>query len=726
MNLSMLRRRIFRLPHAALFLFCALSLLAGAAPASASSPAQARTLPQENESLQELADRITGRAAFIAELLPRLTAAGFTDDATHPPWTYTSRTLGDALWKLRGAPEILAREEAKLFDAKTPAQNRERGLTKLVRETEYRALRLYGAAHGQPHTRLFREEPRKTPEERVRETLRREQLLQPYLLFVMQHQDPAEPSYNEDGLLELWKARNQPERFVLVREVLRDKALPLAKKNEIAALATDDLAAARALYARAPLALKRERLYAERFRYSSQELLTMPAFLLAPDGLTLLEKPGLLPLAAKPAHRENPALSRRSLPELFPTTLQALLQVFSEKNDTPMPDFPLLKPGETLFLLRQTRDAKSLPIFRATPLQDLATVGPRLLPYSGEDNKRAFFRFFSNPFPSREGYLIAAACTRQELAAHLASLAVLHGAPERSLYGPANEYAVTLSGAGDEAQLGATQKALLEAARLGLRLEAVSGEHQRGIPRDYFDARAHALLPDYQDRLQPMPRLARVESALFFDFLASLADGAGLARLMGPVRAVWHYEGRAPHGAWKELRYEPPARQAAGLSAPGAAPLLSLDRTLLERLNEMERQTALAEDVSSFAGRFCRQKGLKTEGPECGALVRDMRARALTFSAELAGYGIKAPGEQRRAILTLIQLQDSTVLPAARAMLKNSSKSPKERLAELREMAKPELKRIHEEYRLKEKEQLEKEREEREKQRGAKQKKSRS
>lgn len=739
-----------RLPRigVGLFLLCALPCGAFAAPESSSvrivqslpAPAVkpspgALDVPQVQALTQELAETTAQRMEFTATLVPQLIDAGFTDDLTRSAWQYRSRNIAGVLWKLRASPDVFEREKAKVLNSRTPASEREQALLLFVGRTERLAERIRTAVEGKPASRTYSEDQAKPQDLRTQEALARNAALQPYFLFTLEHQaalQPFEYALSDAAMAALWQARANPVQKEFILGVLQDKALPMAKKTEIAVLAVTDIVAAKALYERADLVLNRERLYNDkRAWYMRSELIYTPIAVLAPESAAILEKPGLLPLAATPVASPASALARRALPELFPPSLRAVLRAFFEKGDVPMPEFPYLKEGETLFLLRSGA-VKGIPIFQNTPLQDLAAVGPKLLAYTPE-SKEEFFRFFTNDNHVRSAYLLAASATPQELAAHLASIAVVHSAPERSLYGPVDAYAVTLRGGGVE-QLSELQKALLQAARFGSHIAAWSHPASKNrtpgdddgqtLPR-FFGREADELLPEYLDTLAPMLRMARVESTDFFNFLAPLADEAGLARLMGPIRGVWHFTGYYRDGNWNELRYAP-ARPAV-VNAPGSAlPSLSIAPAQLEALNQVERDSVLLTSFAPAWAHFvCREQDLDVKSPECDARKTEVRKTIAALGEELAGYGIKSPSEQYAAALALLRLQGNSELSAAtRALLKDSAKSPRDRIAAVQELTKPEITRMNEELRRRQSERLKKEREERDAKRETEQKKS--
>ena len=744
------RRKSARLSRigAGLFLLCALPCATLAAqesssvqivqslPAPTLKPASGTlNTPQIQALTRELAEATAQRMEFTAALVPQLIAAGFTDDPSRAAWQYRSRNIAGALWKLRAAPELFEREKAKILNSRTPAPEREQALLRLVSRTEKLAERIRNAVEGKPASRTYSEEQAKPQDLRTQEALARDTALQPYFLFALEHQAALQPlgyAFSDAAMAALWQARANPAQKAFILSALQDTTLPTAKKTELAALAVTDIVAAKALYERADFVLNQERLYNDkRAWHMRSELIYTPIAVLVPESVAVLEKPGLVPLAATPVASPAPGLTRRALPELFPPSLQAVLRAFFEKGDVPMPEFPYLKEGETLFLL-QSGTAKGIPIFQNTPLQGLAAVGPRLLAYTPE-SKEEFFRFFTNGSYVRSAYFLAASATPQELAAHLAGIAVLHSAPERSLYGPVDAYAVTLRGGGAE-QVSELQKAVLQAARFGSRIAAWShpapqnlvAEAANGQVLPRFSGReANELLPEYLDALTPMLRMARVESTDFFSFLAPLADEAGLARLMGPIRGVWHFTGYYRDGNWNELRYAP-ARPAPANALGNALPSLSITAAQLESLNRAERDSVL---LTSFAPAWthfvCREQNLAAKSPECDALGAEVRKSIAALGEELAGYGIKSPWEQYDAALILLRLQGNSELSAAtRALLKDNAKSPRDRVAALRELTKPEIARMNEELRHRQSERLKKEREERDAKRETEQKKN--
>lgn len=734
-----------------LFLLCALPGLPGSAlatPDVSAIPARARpapvqafvpesntlSLPQEQELTRELAEATARRMEFTAALAPQLMAAGFADAPSRAAWQYRSRNIAGALWKLRAVPELFEREKAKVLDSRTPAPQREQALLLFVSRAERLAERIRNAVEGKPVSRTYTKDQTQSLGLRTQQALARDAALQPYFLFALEHQAALRPlgyAINDAAMAALWQARANPVQKVFILSALQDTTLPMTKRTELAVLAVTDIAAAKTLYERADLVLNRERIYNDKPAwYMRDELIYAPLAVLVPESVAALEKPGLVPLAATPVSGPAPILTRRALPELFPPSLQAVLRAFFEKGDVPMPEFPYLKEGETLFLLQSGR-AKGIPVFQNTPLRDLAAVGPKLLAYTPE-SKEEFFRFFTNDRYARDAYLLAASATPQELAAHLAGIAVVHSAPERSLYGPVDAYAVTLRGGGAD-QAGELQKTVLQAARFGSRIAAWS--HPASINRTSGDAIGQTLprfsgretdefLPDYLDSLAPMLRIARVESTNFFSFLAPLADETGLARLMGPIRGVWYFTGYYREGSWNELRYAP-ARPAVASAPYGALPSLSLTSAQVKGLNQAERHYALLTNFAPAWTHFaCGEQNLAAESPECEALEAKVRKTVAALSEELAGYGIKSPSEQHEAAIILLPLQNNNELSAAtRALLKDNAKSPHDRIAAARELTRPEITRMNEELLRRQKERMKKEREARDAKRGAVQKK---
>ncbi len=621
---------------------CLLPALLAASPAKAGPAAP----PQERAAPNELAGRVGDRAAFAAAIAPKLTP--LLQESFYGDEDGRERELlVERLWLLRFAPDVQKKWLEELTAPTVPPDKRHAALRQFDRFMEVCIAEADSLARERNATlwSAFRNALRGGSRdagggdtgrslltaERIEKTKAWEKAFADALLlydiYVTAELDPYDAKPYITLLLGL---KNRDDRL-LAASLIQNGDMAVLRKKALLQKLAEDPAGAREAIAEAgnTAAMERRYLYATRVEGDGDAIL-LPLKSVLPEAEQALEKCDVVPLAASPK-KQKTLVSRqrdRLVPECF---------AFQDK-DGALSALPFLEEGERLYLLLP--DWQGASIFRQTPLEALAYVGPRVVEYTGE-NRDVFLPVLGGGEPSRFWelpVLLAAKCGPEELAAHLGGLAVMAAKRERSLYGPFEDFVHNPAGE---------------------PWSPYSRFDGKDFPRD---TRGEAL------------RLVQVTNPVLIQTLAPLADKDGLARLMGPIRGVWARSGsRYAASPWTEMRYTPKAGSAK-IFPLGEAPVLSLDNKALEAL-VAARERVLLHAWAAFAAReTCRDDERLCAEQYPAALAEmerkfaAMRAKGFVspFDMGAAAYLLEKTAKDGRKREELRAILDDTSLSSAK------------------------------------------------------------
>ncbi len=678
-----------------------------AADAPAGNATSAKPALRYDDVAPALAKAVKEKTAFLAEVQPRLWAAGYRREAGYSR-SDQSRTAAELLWRLRSDPEMQKAQEAILtapvvlkqddgrrsyrrdedYEKRQVRNERIRTLERLLERADYiaRAIQEKDPGDDKAHTPEEKSRRRRDlydapPAERIQETLQRNAGFERYMAFVLSVMRRAGVPGDDRGSWErldrdavpvLWQLRDRPADMETAFVMLKDKLLRGDERASLLQKLIKDPAKAKDEFSRLAETREIKRNYVYIMdAASAYEVISLPLSTLSAPAAQAIEKAGSVPLAATPVASAAPGLAQRRMTELLPRDVRDALQKKKtrshrddEERDTPndaTEALPFLKPGERLYTVidRGARGHTAFPIVEGTPLADLGEFGPQLVEYTPQ-NVYLFGRLLAaaadNPGSSwySRPVLLAAACPPQELAAHLSSLLVMKAERERSLFGSVESFVAKS------------------------KRNANSGGRSSGAPQRVYP----------QDAPGALLRLVKVTDHIVFTGLAPQADAAGLARLMGPIRAVWAYEGPSLDTPWQELRYTPPAPEKAVFAPLGKAPALSLDKPALESIVEKERAFITLAVTQSLSDQECLRQKLPKDSAECAGVWAGVFGRTQTLMKELAGKGFTDPADAGTVAYLLDYVKDDAAVSAKlRAMIDDTAKPAAERVEAMRHMA---------------------------------------
>ncbi len=687
------KRMLYRLPAAAALSACLLFFpascpaadSAGFSAASGSAAAKAGT--EYSEVAPDLARRVREKAAFLAKTEPALWIAGYRDDRDDAPWERQSRRLADRLWQLRFDPELMNAQKALLLtplivikDAERRGRyqrdeedlrqeerrRRVRNLEDLVDQAARMARNIQTGerkAGGDEERSRQAAQRDASQAERIRDALDRAKDHErrfAFALSMLQRLNASGGGVRIDSgtAFVLWRLRDRPEDSETALAVLKERKMNDRRREALLQKLVDNPARAREEFANLTESLALQNAYAFLMDMESPyELISLPLGELSAKAAAAVEKAGAIPLAAKPVAAPAPALTLRRMTELLPKDMRESLENGKQRmsGEESLPSLPFLQPGERLYMVvkGESRAEGAAPVVAGTPLGALDN-GPCVveyvpanahlfsIPLTAGTNSGA--RWYARPM------LLAAACSPQEMAAHLFSLMAMKTERERSLFGPFEAYA-------------------WKPGERENRRRSLDGDAPPAYPRDV----PGSLL-----------RLVKVTEQTLFTALAPQADPTGLARLMGPIRGVWAYEGPSRDTSWLELRYAPKAGTAP--AAPlGKAPALSLEKPALENIVARERAFVTLVLAWNIADGECSEKNMEKNSAECASLWPNALARTRTVMAELADKGFISPIDAAMPVYLLDRHKSDADLTAKlRTIIDDTTKAPAARAEALR------------------------------------------
>ncbi len=627
-----------------------------------------------------LARMVKERAAFFAEVEPLLLAAGYRDDRDDRngrPWKRQRRRLAGYLWQLRSLPDLLDARKAILLapveirkddersgrrrDAEYAREEVLRGralaLEEMVEQARYLARAIRESETGDGARNECRRQTRRdsTPAEGIRAGLDREGASDRYFVFALEMRSrlgtsEENRSIDRRALAMLWRLRDRQEDASTALAILKETRLRRDERDAMVERLVANPAQVRDEFSHLPETLAAKKIYAFLVEQEAPyETISLPLAAVMPRAVGAVEKAGIVPLAAKPVAAPAPGLSMRRLTELLPRDMRDALEKENRPAGAAPAVPPFTRPGERLYMMLDQLDRPDAggAIADGTPLAGLGAAGPRLLEY-GSGYARVFRQVLSAAADNiaiswySRPLLIAAACPPEELAAHLSSLMVMQTERERSLFGPFDAYVWKSENA------------------------------PRDLRRDS---------PDRADHPKDMPgsafRLVKITEQPVFTALAPRADAAGLARLMGPIRGIWAYEGPSRDTPWQELRYEPASVSLPKTEPLGKAPILSLDKAALESIAAKEREFVTLAMAWNALERGCAARQPAPEdNATCAGQWAEALARMQTRMAELFGKGFVSPLDAAMAIHILERHADDAVMTATMTAIINNTAKP--------------------------------------------------
>lgn len=641
-------------------LFPALCLLAGclllpASPALAADKEPAKvparqTVSPDRALLGELADRVRDRALFAAEIAPKLVLLlserryGYRNDGPN--------AIVDLLWELRGRPDIRKEWLDKLTAPNLSAQERERlfrdfedFMAETARQAEEMArqepatgnlwtwFRRNVLGTGAPCDAYQRGATAQTPylraAQRLDEVKAREQAFAGALVLTDVYRKADLDAWDAEPYAKhLLKLQDRPDDLHLAAGLIKSRFVHRHKLDALLAMLVKDPAKARKDIA----ALEKREMLERRYFYVMNDMganstILLPVASLLPEAAKAVEKAGTVPLNAGKGNAGKRLTSRR-LERLLPEEVSLL--------DGGMPQLPFLAKGERLYVI--TWSGQGLPGYRDTPLEIFAPLGSDIVELTRDNFDMYMSMFTDNRNGWFDAYLIAAVCSPEELASHIASVSVVFSAREQSLYGAFEDYERTPD---------------------PRRLALYAKEFPDGFPKD---TPGQAF------------RLTRPDDAAFFPTLAPLADEAGLARLLGPIRGIWTANRAAMDGSWMELRYAP-ADNSAKAGKLGASPVLSLEKPALEAFIKEHELSVIIHLTDDFLYESCRDNK-EARLKKFPATLEETRKK---FDA-VKSRGFVSPYEVGTALrLLTLSADDPEKLSKIRAILDDTSQSAAER-----------------------------------------------
>ncbi|MDL2271737.1 hypothetical protein LJC23_01745 [Desulfovibrio sp. OttesenSCG-928-I05] len=601
---------------------------------------------------------VQDKALFVARVEGELLAAGFDGSLLLPHWERESYLAASLLWSLSPSPRLQERAKANLLDTNRAPGRRLDTLEDTVDV-------LYSIADDVCYAvekRHFSRAPHT-----LNGRLALFETLSPYLPFVgdnlekLQEVEEHGPHNTEAALLALWQLREQPEDLAALFDALTNTGISDTRRQVIARRIADNPENGAALLDEMLTELRRESIYdISNLVEFDLESIGLPYAALFPDtdeksGNACINAEKAIPLTA--SGPQTGLVSVKELSELVPA---ALLEDLRDLGyDARAPELPLNKEGETIYALVGSNQQDAIPVFAGSVLGELAAYGPHILPYT--DETAYYFALFLDR--GRSVPLFAAEGTPEDVAAHLASLSVMVAERERSLYGPFEAYTIRPAE------------------------EALQAIGTVSISADEYP----------EDQPGKLPRMTRLADPLFLATLAQQADAAGLARLMGPIRAIWTPapvsvnvpgDDSAAQDApfWSELRYAP--TEAPAVATLGQTPLLSLDVPALEALRAAHVRDIRAHTEGALSHDACGDKA----DPACAETLASLRGGVAAAYWGLEQLGFKAPAELHGISYALVQFRDDADKSAAIfALLLDQSKDSVQKYRDVTDLLKAEI-----------------------------------
>lgn len=614
------------------------------------------TIPAQEQLNREIAERVTARAMFAAEIGPKI--AAFTrgnEQAFRRSSHGSAENLIHNFWLLRSRPGLQKEWLEKFTAAGADKMEREkrrvseeffsfmREIGELSRcmvdksenqESEKRRATLY---------RLFDNRKDRTAYERAKlfyrleETKSREEMFRRAIAVrELVGTDLRDICGTGRHLPVLAKLAERPDDLRLAVELIKDDSMAEAQTGALLGkLVTSPEAGRKAIKDRENLKALLDRYVFAVSEEGCEDIIRLPLAAVMPEALEAVRKPGTIPLGKDRTTvlAKGLTLTRRE---------RMLPDGSAPYRGKGAPGLSFLRPGERLYMVRERREGTS--VFGGTPLDALAFFGPSVLEY-GEATEGALLRHLEGNPNGREWerpYFIAAVCGPAELAAHLASLSVMHSKREKSLYGPFEEF---------------TWNREDSCSPLGKRIEPIPG-----------DTPGETL------------RLANIADADLFPALAKHADDKGLARLLGPVRGVWAQDRPGGDTPWAELRFAPPGKEEPRPGVLGSSPLLALHDDVL-------REIVAAKDaliIQLWAGYFLR-KECGNDTAACAGLRPGAVERVEEIFTGLRAKGFVSPRDKGAVLyFTEYAAKDPGRLTFMRAVIDDTRQSSAKRARAVR------------------------------------------
>lgn len=632
-------------------------------------PAHPAPVPAEEARVKAQA-AIQERALFVAEVEGELLAAGFDGSLLIPAWERESYQAASFLWSISSSPRLLERAKADLLDTRVPPYRRLDDLDDLVSSFYETAGEICSALED---CTLSRDTD--TLESRI---VNREALAA-YLPFTGDNLEALwdllddGPDDTTAAIRAVWQFREQPEELAALFDVLSNAEIPDMRRQQIARRIAANPEGSKSSLDTALSALRQENLYyiSTLFEFDMESIglpftsLFPPHAESADSGTGETARPGARAVTAEgavPLAVSAPAsglVSVRELHELVPAPL--LEELGGLGYTDPAPELPIGKEGETIYAIVGHFRQGEIPIFEGSVLGDMAASGPCILPYN--DATARYFDIFLDK--GRSVPLFAAVGTPEEVAVHLTSLSVMVSERERSLYGPFEAYDV---------------RPEEEALRAVGAIRVSPDEYPADLPGK-------------------LPRMTNPADPAFIATLARHADAAGLARLMGPIRAIWTPTGQSAilqyalpgldgGGApfWLELRYAP--TEAPAVSVLGDSPLLALDGPVLKALHAAHLDEIRAHTVGALSYGACDSDTTANAPAEDSPACHEMRA-AIQSGVTAAYWGLgqlrfRSPAELHGISYALLYFRDDADKSAALfALLQDASKTTVQKYTEV-------------------------------------------
>lgn len=644
----------------------AICLLAGtvlaAAPAFAAGEGAAQQPAAKQQSyrealLEEAAARVKEKALFAAGMTPKATRILQGFDGGH---RYADPVaLIDNLWLLKSAPALQKEWLGKMSAPDLPAEKRKeavRDFFAFVEETErfmrderdIRPGNVWTMLRGTVRTLTSGEDPQSPAmrdmnaiaEKLARAKAREEAFAEALVISGLARKAEISPrEAREYGRL-LLPLQDRPEDMQLAVSIIRNDGI-CNDHHALLRKIAENPEEARKEIADLEKAMQAEARYKYASRGEKGPYFTMlPVAAIVPGVEKAMEKSGSVPLAASAPGAPEKTLTVKRLAALMPenATLSAA--------DGSLVQPPFLHKNEKLYMVEPERLGS--PVFSGTALDSVALAGPRVLALTGETAK-----FFDHCARSGGGgYLVAAACGPEELAAHMASLSVMLTDRETSLFN-----------SGDKNNSQNTQRR-----------------------RSYYQKRFGGELPE--DTPGETLRLVQIDDPALFTVLAPLADQKGLARLMGPIRGVWmRSNGRYEATPWTELRYAPGSGKAVAF-ALGASPAPKLDKAALAALVANREEAIILSWVNHKQQQLGHEKGAPLTAEQGRETFPAMLAAMQETFADMRAKGFANPMEISVALYYLEEFgKNEAKLAAIRAIIDDTSRTPVDRLDALEEAA---------------------------------------
>ena len=351
------------------------------------------------------------------------------------------------------------------------------------------------------------------------------------------------------------------------------------------------------------------------------DIIKMPLDTILPEAVRPVSRPRTIPLATY-WMRPKSQLSFKRLGALFPA-----------KGESGNSAGSILLPGERLYAV-----GSGFSVYEGTPLDSLSISGPAIFEYDPA-------RFPSgNVYPTGSGntrpFLIAAVCGPEDLAKHLASLSVMQTAREKSLYGPFEDFAWA----------------------------------PQDTPRGLYHKNLATLPKDVPGKAL---RLVDVTDPDLFLAFAPNADKPGLARFMGPIRAVWTLDKSSKEQPWTELRYNPGRRGPKQPSILGESPLLSVDKEALAAIVALKEQEILYAWAAYALRNGC---GDDIDKPQCWEQWPSALDTMRKTFADLGRQGIVSPWDKGGMVYLLERhAKNPTLVETMKLMRDDKSQSSAKR-----------------------------------------------